>query len=86
METAKLENLPPPPGIINSIRQGFDTVASHITAILLPLLLNLFMWLGPRLKMDAMFQLIKGEMVLIWQNSGVSPEDIQNDTISPLIN
>lgn len=77
MEVSRIENLPPPPGIINSIKAGFDTIASHITAILLPLFLNLFMWLGPRLQMSALFNSIKNEVVEIWQRGGVPAEDIQ---------
>jgi hypothetical protein len=77
MEVSRTENLPPPPGIINSIKAGFDTIASHITAILLPLLLNLFMWLGPRLRMDALFDSVKGDVVTIWKTGGVPAEDIQ---------
>ena len=72
-----MENLPPPPGVISSIKAGFDTIATHITAILLPLLLNLFLWLGPRLRMDALFNLIKGDAIQIWKNGGVSAEDIE---------
>ena len=77
MEVSKIENLPPPPGILNSIKAGFDMIASHITAILMPLLLNLFMWLGPRLQMSALFDSIKNEVVSIWQRGGVPAEDIQ---------
>lgn len=77
MEVSKIENLPPPPGIINSIKAGFDTIASHITAILLPLLLNLFMWLGPRLKMNGLFDSVKNEVVGVWQRGGVPAEDIK---------
>ena len=77
MEVTRTENLPPPPGIINSIKAGFDTIASHITAILLPLLLNLFMWLGPRLRMDALFDSVKGDVISIWKTGGVPAEDIQ---------
>lgn len=77
MEVSRIENLPPPPGIINSIKAGFDTIASHITAILLPLLLNLFMWLGPRLQMSALFDSVKTDVVGIWQRGGVPAEDIQ---------
>lgn len=77
MEVSKIENLPPPPGIINSIKAGFDTIASHITAILLPLLLNLFMWLGPRLKMSGLFDSVKNEVVGVWQRGGVPAEDIK---------
>ena len=77
MEVSRPENLPPPPGIINSIKAGFDTIATHITAILLPLLLNLFLWLGPRLRMDALFNSIKDDVISIWKTGGVSAEDIQ---------
>lgn len=77
MEVTRLENLPPPPGIINSIKAGFDKIASHITAILLPLLLNLFLWLGPRLRMDDLFNSIKNDAVRIWQRGGVPVQDIQ---------
>jgi len=77
MEVSRTENIPPPPGIINSIKAGFDTIATHIWAILLPLFLNLFLWLGPRLRMDALFNSVKADVVSIWQNGGVSAEDIQ---------
>ena len=91
MEVSRIENLPPPPGVISSIKAGFDTVAAHITAILLPLSLNLFLWLGPRLRIDALFNSIEDEMILIWQTGGISADDIQrvmdgyNNTI-PMIN
>ncbi len=64
MNVSRTENLPTPPGIINSIKAGFDTVAANITAILLPLSLNLFLWLGPRLRMDDMFNLMKDYVLL----------------------
>ena len=77
MDVSKIENLPPPPGIINSIKAGFDIIATHITAILLPLLLNLFLWLGPRLRMDALFNSIKADVISIWKSGGIPAEDIQ---------
>jgi hypothetical protein len=52
MEAPKSETLPPPPSVINAIRAGFDTVTVHLTAILLPLALDLFLWLGPRLNVE----------------------------------
>lgn len=77
MEVSRIENLPPPPGIINSIKAGFDVIASHITAILLPLLLNLLLWLGPRLKMDTLFKSIESDMTLFWTASQIPAEQIQ---------
>jgi hypothetical protein len=91
MNVSRIENLPPPPGIINSIKVGFDIVATHITAILLPLLLNLFLWLGPRLRMDALFDSVKADVLSIWKSGGIPAEDIQRamdlyEKIIPRIN
>jgi hypothetical protein len=77
MDVSKTEKLPPPPGIINSIKMGFDIIATHISAILLPLLLNLFLWLGPRLRMDALFNSVKPDVISIWKTGGISAEDVQ---------
>ncbi|HEX2698479.1 MAG TPA: hypothetical protein VHM28_12285 [Anaerolineales bacterium] len=49
------ETLPPPPGIITSLRIGFDTIAAHVTAILLPVFLDLMLWLGPRVRVDKLY-------------------------------
>lgn len=78
MDVSRRENLPPPPGIINSIKAGFDLVSTHITAIFLPLFLNLFLWLGPRLRVDALFNSVKAEMVQFWKTGGISAADIQS--------
>lgn len=58
--------LPPPPGVIASLQRGFDIVAAHITAILLPVALDLLLWLGPRLSIQRLMQPILlqiGEMI-----------------------
>ncbi len=52
MDVQKLESLPPPPGVINALRAGFDVVANHVALILMPLVLDVFLWLGPRLSVD----------------------------------
>ncbi len=91
MERTRTEGFPPPPGIINSLKAGFDAIAAHIYAIFLPILLNLFFWLGPRLRMDAFFSSIKAEMISIWKTGGVPVEEIQKvidayEQILPRIN
>ncbi len=48
--------LPPPPGLISSVTRGFDAVANHFLVILPPLLLDLFLWLGPRLRLTKLLQ------------------------------
>ncbi|GMV34169.1 MAG: hypothetical protein DYG85_14955 [Chloroflexi bacterium CFX1] len=78
MEVSRIENLPPPPGIIHSIKAGFDAIASRISAILLPLILNLLLWLGPRLRMDEMFKEMEGDLVRFWNAMQIPAEEIQN--------
>jgi hypothetical protein len=77
MERTRTEGFPPPPGIINSLKAGFDAIAAHIYAIFLPILLNLFFWLGPRLRMDALFNSIKPNMISMWRASNMPVADIQ---------
>jgi len=52
METQQKDSLPPPPGIIASLRAGFDAVAGHISAILLPIALDVLLWLGPHVRLE----------------------------------
>jgi len=54
MNVQKIESLPPPPGVIGSLRAGFDAVSNHIGLILLPVALDIFLWLGPRLSVGGL--------------------------------
>jgi len=42
--------------VIGSLRAGFDTVAGHVWLIVLPLGLDIFLWLGPRLSVDGLLR------------------------------
>jgi hypothetical protein len=55
METQQ-GKLPPPPGLIHTLVRGFDSVANHVAVILPPVLLDLFLWLGPRLRLKSFLQ------------------------------
>ena len=54
MNRQKLEEFPPPPGVIGSLRAGFDAVSKHVALILLPVVLDVFLWLGPRLSVGGL--------------------------------
>ena len=75
METNKIDlsTLPPPPSVIRALVRGFNTVANHIYLILLPVLLDVFLWLGPQVKAEPVFtplgELLKASMQQI-------PEDV----------
>lgn len=55
METEP-QKLPPPPGLISTLLRGFDSIANNIVVILPPILLDLFLWFGPHLRMQSFFQ------------------------------
>lgn len=54
MYTQNAEEFPPPPGIINSLRAGFEAVSGHVILILLPAVLDILLWLGPHLRIDGL--------------------------------
>lgn len=50
------------PKIIPSLRAGFDAVANHIWLILLPVAVDLFIWLGPHLGVKKLLTPLMDEM------------------------
>ena len=72
----KTETLPPPPGVVGSLRAGFDAIASNLSVILLPLALDVFLWLGPRLRVDRLFRPVFEEMSRYASFSGLSSTDL----------
>ena len=55
MNIEKIETLPPPPGVFGSLRAGFDVVANHVWLIFIPIALDVFLWLGPRVSAGDVF-------------------------------
>jgi hypothetical protein len=54
MYPQKTVELPPPPGVMGSLRAGFDAVSRHVVLILLPAALDVLLWLGPRFSVDGL--------------------------------
>src|SRR5689334_3260070 len=77
MYAQKLETLPPPPGVIGSLKAGFDVVSSHVLLILLPFVLDLFLWLGPRLSVDKVLGPLYTIIFAQARQTLTSPDDIQ---------
>jgi hypothetical protein len=77
MQASKLEVLPPPPGVISSLKAGFDAVSMHLTAILLPLGLDLLLWFGPRLSVKQYYESVLPRLVQDWKTIGFSAAQIQ---------
>ena len=77
METSRIETLPPPPNVIGALKEGFDTISNHMTAILLPLVLDLFLWLGPHLGISSLLQSWLPNIQKIWKAFGYTAAQIQ---------
>ena len=77
MEMQKLESLPPPPGVIGSLRAGFDAVSSHVGLILLPLVLDVFLWLGPRLSVGNIYASFFTQWLDLSKKGGFPAPDLQ---------
>jgi hypothetical protein len=63
METKSNTLTGAPPRLINSVVAGFNTVAGHIQLILIPFVLDLFLWFGPHLRINDLFKPILNEWV-----------------------
>jgi hypothetical protein len=76
METSQESRLPPPPGLITSLQAGFDAIASHIYLILVPLALDVFLWLGPHLRIEELVRPMLRGMVVVLSQGGMSSGDL----------
>ena len=48
--------MPAPPNLIKAILSGFDSTANHIALILFPVALDVFLWLGPHLRVKGLME------------------------------
>jgi hypothetical protein len=86
MDTQRLETLPPPPGVIASLQAGFSIVSSRIALIFLPLLLNVLLWLGPRLSVGQWYEgFFNHSLMLLRQNGFPARELAQYAENAPLV-
>jgi len=72
----KLETLPPPPGVIASLQAGFNIVSSRIALILLPVLLDVFLWFGPRLSIGKWYSAVLTDGINLLKQNGFPSQDL----------
>jgi len=77
MYAQKLETLPPPPGVLGSLKAGFEVVSSNILLILMPLALDLFLWLGPRLSVSKVLGPLYTLLFAQAKRGLAAPEDVK---------
>ena len=77
MNVQKLETLPPPPGVFNSLKAGFDVVSSRAGLILLPSVLDIFLWLGPRLSVGNIYSALFAEWLDFSRKADFPVQNVQ---------
>jgi hypothetical protein len=50
------ENTRTLPGVLATISAGFDVITKHVWLLLIPILLDVFYWLGPRLRFQTLIE------------------------------
>jgi hypothetical protein len=65
MKTAKDQVLPAPPSLTNSLRAGFDAVTGHVGLIIIPIVIDLYLWLGPHLRVERLLKRFLDEAFLL---------------------
>lgn len=68
---------PPPPGMIASLVRGFDSVTTHLAVMLPPVALDLFLWLGPHLRVQKFMQPIINLIPKLPFTTAPAPSDIE---------
>ncbi len=53
---ANSEVQPVPPSLIRSLRAGFDAISNNVGLILFPVILDLFLWFGPRIHLETLIR------------------------------
>ncbi|HEY5571757.1 MAG TPA: hypothetical protein VIK64_01980 [Anaerolineales bacterium] len=72
MNTNDSRVLPSPPSLIAALRAGFDSITNHIALILFPIALDLYLWLGPHLRLKQLIESVVSQLVALYalQDSG----------------
>ena len=52
MSTGEIKVLPTPPKIFQTLLAGFDVITNHLSLILFPIVLDIFLWFGPHLSIE----------------------------------
>ena len=72
MMTPNSEIFPTPPRLFRTLVAGFDTITNHISLVLIPIGLDLLIWLSPRFRLKSLIEAAVGD--LMSQSLLISPD------------
>ena len=77
MNLIKGDEISPPPGIVSTIKSGFDITSKQIGTILFPLLLDIFLWLGPHLSISNLLRSVQAQFKMLASEGLIRTTDIE---------
>src|SRR4030066_329599 len=81
MDKIESQVLPAPPNLIASLRAGFDTVANQIIIIVIPITIDLLLWLGPHLQVKTLVNNFITKMTLTTEFNSIQPGDLLSSSL-----
>jgi hypothetical protein len=75
MKSVDVQALPAPPSLTKALLAGFDSIANHVTVILFPVALDLFLWFGPHLGMKTLLEEVLQQVGSLY---GLSAKDVSS--------
>jgi hypothetical protein len=84
MDKIESQVLPAPPNMIASLRAGFDAVANQIVIIIIPIAIDLLLWLGPRLQVKTLINNYLDRMAASAQINSIQSGDVISTSIELL--
>lgn len=76
MDKIESQVVPVPPNMIASLRAGFDAVANQIAIIMIPIAIDLILWLGPHLQVKTLVNKFLSARASSTELSSIQPGDI----------
>ncbi len=76
IHSAKSEIVTPPPSLMKALTAGFDAISNHVWLVVFTGLLDLFLWIGPRLRFYSLLQNLLTQQSAI--TSANNPELIES--------
>ena len=81
MDKIESQVLPVPPNMIASLRAGFDAVANQIVIIIIPIAIDLLLWLGPHLQVKTLVNNYLDSMAASAQINSIQAGDLISTSI-----
>jgi len=80
MNTQIYQGIPTPPSLMKALKAGFDAITNHLELILFPICIDVFLWLGPHLRL---LKIIENYLAYIEKTPGLNtPETTEFISLS----